>query len=184
MVYDQTDRDVLILVGLINSLCKLTYLVAQCLHRIHVENGIHFLYNDCQTLQTHSGIDIFLFQQLVMTLSVILKLGKYVVPYFHVTVAVAANRTARLAAAVFFTTVIVNLRTRSARSCTMLPEIVLFSKTENTVLCDADLIVPDIPRLIVLQIYGRIQAVRIQSDYLSKELPGPVDRFALEVITK
>ena len=163
---------------------ELTYLVTQRLHRIYIENRIHFLNDNRQSLQTHSGIDILLLEQLVMTLAVILELGKYVVPDFHVTVAVTAYRTARLSAAILFSTVIVNFRARSARPCAMLPEVVLFSKAEDPVLCDADLLVPDIKRLIILQINGRIQALRIQSDHLGQELPGPVNRLSLKVIAK
>ena len=171
VVYDQTDGDILRLILFVSRMCELTYLVTQCLHRIYIKNGIYLLNNNSQTLQAHSGINIFLLEQLIVTLAIVLKLGKYVVPDFHVTVAVTAYRTARLPAAVLFSAVIVNLRTRSARSCAMLPEIVLFSKTEDTVLCDTDLLVPDIKRLIVLQVNGRIKTLRIQSDHLGQELP-------------
>jgi len=46
--------------------------------------------------------------------AVIIKLGEYVIPYFYISVAVAANGTSGLAAAVFFAAIIINLRTGTA----------------------------------------------------------------------
>ena len=101
-----------------------------------------------------------------MALAVVVELAEYVVPYFHVTVTLAANGTSRFAAAVFFSAVIINLRTRTARTCAMLPEVVLFSKTENTVCRDADLFVPDIKCFIIVLIDGWVQTIRIEPYYL------------------
>ena len=66
----------------------------------------------------------------------------------------------------------------------MLPEVVLFSKTENSVSRDSDLFVPDVKCLIIFQIYGRIKTVCSQSYYLCEEFPGPVDSFCLKIVTK
>ena len=107
-------------------------LFLRCLDRIHIENGIHILNDNSQTLQTHTGIDVLLDQVGVMTLAVVVELAEYVVPYFHVTVAVTAYGTARFATAVFFSAVIVDLRTGAAGTCAVLPEVVLFSETEDT----------------------------------------------------
>ena len=86
-----------------------TYQVTKGTDGSYIENGIYVLDNNCQTLKTHTGINILLFQSCIIAISVILKLGKYVVPYFHVTVAVTAYCTARFPAAVFLSTVIVDL---------------------------------------------------------------------------
>ena len=64
-----------------------------------------------QTFQPHAGIYVLLIQLGIMAVSVILKLGEYVVPYFHITIAFAAYGTARLAAAIFSPSVIINFRT-------------------------------------------------------------------------
>ena len=66
----------------------------------------------------------------------------------------------------------------------MLPEVILFSETEDTLCRDADLFVPDIKSLIVVKIYRRIQAVGIQTDYLCQELPAPGESFFFEVISE
>ena len=160
MVGDQTDGYILLFVFLVlrSEQARRPYPAVLCIVSTSKMESTSCT-TTSQTLQTHTGIDIFLLQLGIVAVAVVLKLGKYVVPDLHVTVAVAAYGTARLAAAVFFSTVIVNLRTGAAGACTMLPEVVLFAKTENPVCWDADLLVPDIKRLVVLQINGRIQTV-------------------------
>ena len=66
----------------------------------------------------------------------------------------------------------------------MLPEVILLAEPVDTVSRDTDLLVPDIVRLIIFQINGRIQSVRIQSDDLGQEFPRPVQCFSLEVISE
>ena len=99
-------------------------------------------------------------------MSVIIKLGKYVIPDFHITVAVTAYRTSRFAAAIFLTAVVINFRTWSARACTMLPEVILFAKTENSFRRDTDFFIPDVESFIVIQVNGRIEAVFFKTDNL------------------
>ena len=66
----------------------------------------------------------------------------------------------------------------------MLPEVVFFSETENTFGRNSDLFVPDIEGFIIIQINGWIETVCIKSYNLCKKLPGPVNCFFFEVITK
>ena len=153
MVNDQTDGDIFLLVCLIFCMSKFTYTVTKRLHRIYVKDRINILNNCCQTFQTHTCIDILHFQKFVVAVSVIFKLCKYVVPYFDVSVTVTSYCTVRFSTAVFFTAVIINLRTRTAGTGTMLPEVVSFSKTENAFFRNTDLFMPDIPCFIIFQIY-------------------------------
>ena len=83
-------------------------------------------------------------------MAIVLELGEYVVPYLDVTVAFTANGTARLAAAVLFSAVIINFRTWSARSCAVFPEIVFLAKTENTFRCNTDFFIPNVKGFIVI----------------------------------
>ena len=64
-----------------------------------------------------------------------------------------------------------HLGTGTAGACPMLPEIVLFPKTENPVRGDPDFLIPDIKCFIVIQINGRIKTVLIQSDNFSQKFP-------------
>ena len=66
----------------------------------------------------------------------------------------------------------------------MLPEIILLAKAENPICRNANLFIPDAECLIVIQIYGRIETLRIQSYHLRQKLPGPVDGFRFEIVTK
>ena len=108
MVCDQTDGNVVLMMYPIRFAGNLTYQVTKGTDGIYIENGIYVLDNNCQTLQTHTCINVLLFQCCIISVSIVLKLGKYVVPYFHVTVAVTAYCTARFPAAVLLSTVIVD----------------------------------------------------------------------------
>ena len=83
-------------------------------------------------------------------MSIILKLGKYVIPYFHVSVAVTANSTAWLTTAILLAAIIIDLRTWTARTSAMLPEVILLTKTEDAFCRNADLLIPDVKRLIII----------------------------------
>ena len=127
---------------------------------------VHVLDNHGQTLQSHSRIDILLGQLRIVSVSVVFKLGKDVVPDFDIAVTVAADGAGRLSAAVLLSPVIVNLRTGAAGTGAMLPEVVFLPETEDPLLGDPDLLVPDPEGLVVVQIYGRIQTVRLQTHHL------------------
>ena len=83
-------------------------------------------------------------------MAVILELGEYVVPYLDVTVALTAYGTARFAAAILLAAVIVDLGTRTARTCAMLPEVVLFAEAEDLLCRNTNFFVPDVEGLIII----------------------------------
>src|SRR5699024_7597563 len=66
----------------------------------------------------------------------------------------------------------------------MLPEVVFFSEFEDPLRRNTHLLIPDFKRLIVIHIDRRIQTVRIQSYYVCQELPCPLDRLFLEIISE
>ena len=92
------------------------YFVAECLNGVDIEDGIYILYDNGQTLKSHTGINVLLDQVGVVALAVVVELAEYVVPYFHVTVTVTAYSTARLTAAILLASVVVDLRTWTART--------------------------------------------------------------------
>ena len=184
MVRDQTDGYVFCIILLIFYICKFTHFVAKCLQSIYIKNRINILNNNGQTFQPHTSIDVLLLQLAIIAFSVVLKLGEHVIPYFHVTVALTSDGTSRFAAAVFFTAVIVNLRTRTARTCAVLPEVVFFSETEDSVSRNTNFFIPDIEGFIILFVYRRIQTILIQTYHFGQKFPGPCDGFVFEVITK
>ena len=120
----------------------------------------------------------------IMAVAVVVELGKHVVPDLDVAVAVAAHGAGRLAAAVFFAPVIIDLGTRAAGACPMLPEIILLAEPEDLLLRNADLLIPDLVGLVVVQIDGRIEPVRIQPHHLGQKLPRPGNGLVLKIIAK
>ena len=66
----------------------------------------------------------------------------------------------------------------------MLPEVVFFAKTVDSLFRDSDLLVPDAESLIIVKVNGRIETVCRDSYAFGQELPCPVDRFCLEVIAE
>ena len=66
----------------------------------------------------------------------------------------------------------------------MLPEVVLLAKAEDPLCRNTNILIPDLPCLVVLQIDRRIQPVRIQSYYLRQKFPGPGNGLLLKIIAK
>ncbi len=152
MIRNQADGHILFLILLIIAAGIFAYLIPKGAHGIHVKNGIHVLHRHCQALQPHAGVDILLSQFCIMIVPVIVKLGKDIVPDLHIAVAVAAHRTVRAAASVCLSPVIINLRTGTAGTGSVLPEIVFLAETEDPLCRDPDLFVPDLECLVILQI--------------------------------
>ena len=109
VIRDHTDGHICVVRFAVLCACQSTHMLPQSLDGIHVKHGIYALYDTGQTLQAHSGINIFLLQFGIMIIAVIVKLGKYIVPDLHVPVAVTAYGTIRFPAAVLLSPVIVNL---------------------------------------------------------------------------
>ena len=137
MVSNQTERNILLHDPSDNRYAASSQTLSRSALMVSTsKDGIHIL-NDTARRSRPIPVSMFFCIQLgVVAVTVIVKLGEYVVPYLHVTVTVTAYGTARFAAAVFLTAVIVNLRTGTAGTCAMLPEVIFFAETENT-LCRA-----------------------------------------------
>ena len=166
MVCDQTDGNVFVCIFFIVTVCKAAHLFAKRFQCVHIKDGIHVLNNGCKTFKTHTCINIFMFECCIISMAVIVELGKYVVPDLHIAVAVTSNSTSRFAAAVFLTAVIVDLRTWTARTCTVFPEVVFFAKTEDTFRSNTDFFIPDIECFIIVHIDGWIETVFFKTNDL------------------
>ena len=153
---------------------------------VHIEERIHTLADNGQTLKAHAGVDVFLNEVGVVAVAVVVKLGKDVVPDLHIAVAVAAGRAVRLAAAIFFAAVKIDLRAGAARAGAMLPEVIVLAEAGDTALGDANLVAPDIKCLVVLFIHGRVQPLGVEADPVRarQKLPRPGDGFMLEVVAE
>ena len=97
MVCDQTDGYIILIGFPIFFAGNLTYQVTKCTDGIYVKDRINILYNNSQTFKAHTCINIFLFQSCIISVAIVFELSEYIVPYFHVTVAVTTYGTARFA---------------------------------------------------------------------------------------
>ena len=92
------------------------YIVKYVPDGVHFEHGIHALHNCSHPLKAHPGIDIGVFKPMVISLRILVKLGEYQVPEFHVPITVTADAAVIAAASVLFPPVEVYLRARPAWS--------------------------------------------------------------------
>ena len=109
MISYKSDRYILLMVCLVFYTGHLAYSVTQSLDRINIKNRINILNNNGKSLKSHTCIYVLLLKLSVVVMAIIVELCKYVVPYFHVPVTVAAYSTARLTASVLLASVIINL---------------------------------------------------------------------------
>ena len=163
---------------------QLGHLVGDVHDGIHVKQGVHILTHHRQTLQAHAGIDVLLHQLGVVPVAVVVELGEHVVPDFHIPVAVTTHRAAGLPAAILLAPVIVNFGAGAAGAGTMLPEIVLLAKAENSFRGHTDLLVPNLECLVIVFIDRRIQPILVKANHLGQEFPAPGDGFPLKIISK
>ena len=183
MVSDDTEGNVFLVVLLVSTVSQSAHLVHQSAVCIYVEKGCNILADNSQSLKSHTSIDVLLDQIGVISVSVIVELGEYNIPYFHETVSFAAHNVLRTCS-ILLSAVIVDLRTRTARTCAMFPEVVFLAETIDPLFRDTDLLIPDPEGLIVIKINRRVETVSRDSHALCQELPCPVDRFCLEVIAE
>ena len=192
MVGDDAQRDVLLLALAVVRAGQLGDLMRDVHHGVHIEQRAHVLAHAGQPLEAHACVDVLLLQLGVVVVAVVVKLREDHVPDLDISVAVAADRAAGLAAAVLRTAIIVNFGARAARTGAMLPEVVLFAELEDALLRNADLLVPDAEglfvgrRRLVARKHGRIEAIRLQADPLraGQEFPRPGNGLLLEIVAE
>ena len=192
VIGDDAQGNVLVIGFAVMGAGDLGNLMGDVHHRVHVEEGVHVLAHHGQTLQTHAGVDVFLAELGIVALSVVVELGEDDIPDLDIPVALAAHVAVRLAAAVLFATVVVDLGAGAARPAAVLPEVVLLAEAVDPIAGDADLIVPDMPGLVVRRgglvagKHGGIQPVGVQPHPFrgGQKLPRPVDGFPLEVVAE
>ena len=94
-----------------------------------------------------------------MAFAVRVKLGKNKVPKFNISVAFAANAAIRLAAAVLFAAVVMQLRAGAAGAGSVLPKIVLLAHAHNAVGRNTNLFGPNIKGFVVILVNGNPKLV-------------------------
>src|SRR5690606_20996185 len=152
-------------------------------HQIDVEVAGNALQHRGHALKAHARVDARPLQLRVRAVFVLMKLDKDQIPNLQITLAVVAARLALFVrAAELGAAVDVNLRARAARADADLPEVVLFAQAHDALLGDADLLMPDAGRLVVLPVDADPKPVLGHLHALGDELPRPGDGFALEIV--
>ena len=127
MVGCNAQRNVLLCVGFIFNAGDIAYMLHDIFYGINLKEVVNPLHYASKTFKSHTGVYIFLFKLGIIAVAVVVKLGKYVVPNFHKTVAIATRLAIRRAAAVFFAAVKVNFGAGAARTGAVFPEVVGFA---------------------------------------------------------
>ncbi len=184
MVRDDAERDVGLLILVVVDTGEVGDGLHDVLDRVDLEEVVDALHDAGETLETHTGIDVLVFERRVIVVAVVVELGEDEVPDLHVTVAVAADLAGGLAAAVLFSAVIVDLGAGAAGTGAVLPEVVFLAEADHVVFRNADVLRPDVPCLVVIFVDGAVKLVRRDLEDFGEELPGPVDGVILEVVAK
>ena len=66
----------------------------------------------------------------------------------------------------------------------MLPEVIRLTKPEDILCGNADLLVPDFKRFLIIFVNGGIQTVGLQTYHLGQKFPAPGNGLVLKVIAK
>ena len=101
MVGDNAERDVALGVLAVLNSRDLGDVFHDILNGIDKEEVVNALHYAGETLKTHARIDVRVVERSVVAVAVVLELGKYEVPDLNKAVALAADVTVGLAAAVF-----------------------------------------------------------------------------------
>mmetsp|Transcript_16638 Transcript_16638/g.30522 ORF Transcript_16638/g.30522 Transcript_16638/m.30522 type:complete len:613 (+) Transcript_16638:1354-3192(+) len=153
---------------------------------IRVIVGVLVLESGHEALESHASIHVASRKTLQRGVSLAVELHKHQVPDLHYVGVVHVDQVSCVAAT---NTIIVNLGTRSARSgVSHLPKVVGCVKGEDAFLWEVLF-----PNLLGLEVFGNvfvslevrsIKAIFVQSEYLGKESPRPVDDFLLKVVSE
>ena len=184
VVGDDADGDIVLVVLAVFFAGDALNMVQNGGDGVHLKQVAYALHNARQTLQTHTGVDVGLGKQLIVTLAVGVELAEHEVPDLHIAVAVAADAAGGLVAAVFLAAVKVNFAAGTAGTGAMLPEVVLFAEAHHVAFGDADDLSPDVVSLVVLLIDRDVQAVGGDLQLLGQKFPSPGNDLFFEVILK
>ncbi len=184
VVGDDADRDIAVFIGAVCFARDLADLVEDLSDAVDLEHVVDALDHAGQPLKPHAGVNVLLPEFGIVALPVVVELREYVVPDFHVTVAVAAGLAVGAAAAVFFTAVKVNLGAGAAGTLTVLPEVVVLAEPDNALGRNPDDIPPDGKSLVVFFVYRRPEQLGRNLKVFCEELPRPDNGFFFEVVAE
>ena len=161
----------------------------QILEQVDFVVGVHALQHRGDALQSHAGVHRGLRQGVQRARVVAVVLHEHQVPDFDVAVAVRLGRAGR-AAGDAGTVIVENLAARAAGAgVAHLPEIVraaagLVADARDAVFGHLDFVCPDGVGLVVGLVDSDPQLVLGQFVHRGEQIPGVVDRVALEIVAE
>ena len=108
MVGNNSERNVCFLVLFIFNLCNIRNMLHYICNSVYLKEIVHALHYCSKTFKAHTCVDIGVCKAVIVALLVFVELGKHQVPHFHKSVAVTAQLTIGLAAAVLRASVNMN----------------------------------------------------------------------------
>ena len=184
MVGDNANGDIRLCVLTVLDACNRAYCIEDLSDGVYLEEVVNVLHYASKTLKTHTCIDVLCSKLRIVALAVIVELREYVVPDLDKSVALAAGVAVGVTTCVLLATVEIDLGAGTAGTASVLPEVILLAHTNDALSGNADLLVPDLERLIVLLVDGGIETVSGDLESLCEELPAPLDSLVLEVIAE
>ena len=153
MVCYNTNRDVVFAAVTVFLSCDIANRVKYFAYCINLKEIINTLHNTSKTLKSHTRIYVLLNKLGVVSVAVIVKLRENVIPDFHESVTIAAGLAIRAAAAVFNSSVKINFRARTARTLSVLPEVIRLAKLYYVLFRNTYLVAPDCICFVVALVY-------------------------------
>ena len=156
----------------------------QDLEQVGVEDRVLALEHRGHPLQAHAGVDRGFGKAANDLVVLLLELHEDVVPDLHVAVAVLVRRTRRSAGDVV-AVVPEDLGAGTAGAVVAHgPEIVGAGDADDLVVREACDLLPDRGGLIVVDVDGDEQALRVEAVVLGDQVPRTVDRVFLEIVSE
>ena len=184
MVGYNSQRNILFGIIVVFDTGDTHYVLHNVLNRVDFKEIVNALHDACESFKSHARIYIRMGKAGIAAVAVVFKLRENKIPYLDVSVALASYLAAGLSASLVGTAVKINLRTGTAWTCAVLPEVIFLSEANHVVGSNADFLSPYIVRFIIVKVNAYIKLVLGHFENLGEELPRPRRSFAFEIIAE
>src|SRR5882762_3517606 len=152
--------------------------------QIDIVVGMYALHDRRDALEPHAGVHRRPRQRLEVAVRGALELREDQVPDLYIPVPLLLGR-ARRTAGDARSVVIEDLAARAARAGVAHgPEVGGFPQAREALRTDADVLQPDVGGLVIVAVHRAPQPRRVESQGVDEEIPGQMNRLALEIVAK
>ena len=166
------------------NICDFTDMFHNILNGIHFKQVVYILHNASQSFKSHTCVDVRVLKRGIIIITVVFKLGEHQIPELYKSVTFTSDCTVRTAATVFLASVKVDFRARSARACTVFPEVIGFAESDNSIRRYADFLCPNIECFVVIFVNRHPKSVNGKFHNFSAEFPSPSGCFVFEIVAE